>query len=164
MKFVVQHKKAVYINFLVVLFSLAIYTFLSLYILFKYLTNELFPKDIILALQGNPERFLEPKSIEAIIEDIHIESFLSVILFITLLSIFIRVNLPEKVKIYASLGLFIFYITYIFSIFTVKFGVNAFSYAYFISFVGFIFLAFVINTINLFAFLTGKIKWEQYQY
>ncbi|HIE59862.1 MAG TPA: hypothetical protein EYH43_01915 [Persephonella sp.] len=158
MRFVVQHKKAVYINFLVVLFSLAIYPFLSLYTLFKYLTNELFPEDIILALQGNPEEFLEPKSIEAIIEAIHIESFLSIILFITLLSIFIRVNLPDKVKIYVSMILFIFYITYIFSIFAVRFGLNFFSYTYFISFIGFIFLAFGINTINLFAFLTGKIK------
>ncbi len=158
MRFVVQHKKAVYINFLVILFSLAIYPFLALYVLFKYFTNELFPKDIVLALQGNPEEFLEPKSLEAIIEAIHIESFLSIILFLTILSIFIRVNISDKVKIFTSLFLFLFYLGYIFSIFAIKFGLNAFSYVYFASFIGFISLSFIVNTINLFSFLTGKIK------
>jgi len=158
MRFVVQHKKASYINFLVLIFSTGAYFYIFLFPVYKYLTEEFFPKQIILALKGNPEEFLEPKDILSIMESLHIELFLLLVFFLTVSSILIRTSIKDKIKIYLIFSGFLSVFMYVFSIFGVKFLSDVFSYFYFISII-FIFLTgFFINSINIVCFITGKIK------
>ena len=158
MRYVVQHKKATYINFLVILINIAIYFFLALFIAFKFITNELFPNDLVLSLKGNPEEFLEPKSLDMVIEFMHIESFMVIVLLLTVISIFIRTIYNDKLKIYFSFILFLSAFLYFSSIFGVIFISETFAYINFLSFCILIFGTLIINTLNLYSFLSGKIK------
>ena len=158
MRFVVQHKKASYINFLIITYSIGAYFFIFSFTFYKYLSKELFPKDILLSLKGNPEEFLEPKSLLSIMESLHIELFLLLVLYITLFSIFIRTTFSETFKINTLFFGAVLILFYVLSIFGTKYLSDYFSNVYFISLVGFSIYSFAINTINIYCFLMGKVK------
>lgn len=158
MKFSIQHKKASYINFLVLLYSFGIYFFVLCFGIYKYLSKEFLPKDILLSIKGNPDEFLEPKSLLSVMESVHIELFLLLSLFITLFSIFIRTIFSETFKINSIFLGSLFILFYFVSIFGIMYLSDFYANLYFVSLTGIILYFLVINTINIYCFLSGKIK------
>jgi len=158
MRYTVQHKKSRYISFLIVNLSLGINFFLVMFVFYKYLMEELFPEQIRLSILGDPDQFLEGKSLLQIVETVHIEVFLILLTALTVMSILLRVEIPEKLKLlFIFLG-FISGFIYAVSPFLVSFLWEGFSNVQFLSFCLFIITCFLVNTLNIYCFLTGKIK------
>lgn len=101
---------------------------------------------------------MEPKDLVSIIENLHIESFLLIVFFLTIFSILIRTNIKNSLKlIFIFLG-FLSVFIYISSIFAIRYLSDFFSYIYFISLITIFVIGIVVNSLNLVCFLTGKIK------
>jgi hypothetical protein len=158
MRFVVQHKKALYINFLIFLYSIGIYFFIISFGAYKFLSKEFFPQDILLSIKGNPDEFLESKSLLSIMESVHIELFLLLTVFITLFSVFIRTNFSEFFKINILFWGSFFIFLYFMSVFGIKYLSDYFSNIYFISLIAILLNLFLINSLNIYCFLAGKVK------
>ncbi len=158
MRFYVQHKKTDFINLLVVLFSISFYLFLIFSVWLKIESNQFLPSDIILDIKGNPEEFIEPKEIVPLIESIHINLFLNLIAFLSIAGIFFRTLVKHSLKILVVFLGFLFIIISPISLIGIKFLSDFFGYSAFLSYVFLILIYFTVNSINLFSFLTGKIK------
>ncbi|WP_293444418.1 hypothetical protein [Persephonella sp.] len=158
MRYTVQHRKSRYINFLVINLSFGIQFFMILFVLYKYLMEELFPEQIKLSILGDPDQFLEGKSLLQIVESVHIEVFLIMLTALTVMSILLRVEIPEKFKVFFIFTGFISGFVYAVSPFLVSFWGETFSYVQFLSFCSFIITCSAVNTLNIYCFLTGKIK------
>ncbi len=158
MRYVIQHKKTSYIQFLIILLSVAIQGFLFLFIVNKLLLGEFFPEDIKNLVAGNPEFFLEEMEIGQIVEKVHIELFLLSFVFLTVFSINLRLNIKDSHKITLSVLSFINIWTYVLSFFLIKFFPAIFSNVYTISLSLLFAVISGVNIMNIISFITGKIK------
>ncbi|SNZ06387.1 hypothetical protein SAMN06265182_0659 [Persephonella hydrogeniphila] len=158
MRYVIQHKKSFYITFLILLFSVSLYFFILSFGAYKYLSEEFFPEDIKVALLGNPEEFLEGKTVLQIVETIHIEIFLILVVLLTVFSVNLRVLMKESIR-YLLIGIgFISGIVYSLSPFVVKFISPIFSFVQSISLSLFLLTTLFVNSLNIYAFLRGKVR------
>jgi len=121
MRFFVQHKKSQFINLLVVLFSLSFYLFLFFSVWLKIESNQFFPSDLVLDIKGNTEEFIEPKETVALIEQIHIELFLNLLAFLSLIGIMFRTLINHSLKILIVFFGFLAIVIYPLSILGIKF-------------------------------------------
>jgi hypothetical protein len=158
MRYVIQHKKSSYINFLVLLFSFSLYFFVICFGVYKYLSGEFFPEEIRSVLLGNPDEFLEGKTVLQIVELMHIELFLILVVLLTVFSINLRVSIKDKIRYFLITAGFISGITYCLSPFLVKFISPLFSYLQFASFIFFLLITFYVNSLNIYGFLRGRIR------
>ncbi len=158
MRFFVQHKKSQFINLLVVLFSFSFYLFLFFSVWLKIESNQFFPFDLVVDIKGNPEEFIEPKELVLLIEQIHIELFLNLLAFLSLVGIMFRTLISHSLKILIVFFGFLAIVLYPLSILGIKFLSIYFGYVGFISYVFLLFLYFIVNSINLISFLTGKVR------
>ena len=158
MRYTVQHRKSKYISFLVLNLSFGVQFFLILFVVYKYLMEEFFPEQIKLSILGDPDQFLEGKSLLQIVESVHIEVFLIMLTTLTVMSIMLRAEITEKLKIFFIFTGFISGFVYAVSPFAVSFLGETFSYVQFLFFCLFIVICSAVNTLNIYCFLTGKIK------
>ncbi len=158
MRFFVQHKKSQFINLLVVLFFFSFYLFLFFSVWLKIESNQFFPSDLVVDIKGNPEEFIEPKELVSLIEQIHMELFLNLLAFLSLVGIMFRTLISHSLKILIVFFGFLAIVLYPLSILGIKFLSVYFGYIGFISYAFLLFLYFVVNSVNLISFLTGKIR------
>ncbi len=158
MRFFVQHKKSQFINILVVLFSLSFYLFLFFSVWLKIESNQFFPSDLVIDIKGNSEEFIEPKEMVALIEQIHMELFLNLLAFLSLVGIMFRTLISHSLKILIVFFGFLATVLYPLSILGIKFISVYFGYVGFVSYIFLLFLYFIVNSINLISFLTGKVR------
>ncbi|WP_457643018.1 hypothetical protein [Persephonella sp.] len=158
MRYAVQHKKSSYINTLVVLFSLSVYLFLAVFLVYKYLAEEVFPSDIYTVIAGKPEEYIEGLTFLQITEKLHTEVFLLGMVYLTIFSINLRVSINEKLKNVLTICGFLCLILYCAGILLVKTGIPASAYVYTFSFLSLVFIFTVVNTLNIYGFTRGKRK------
>ena len=158
MRFVVQSKKATLINVLVILFSLSFYIFIFSLVAYKLEAKLFFPEDILLDIKGNPDEFLEPKPFLTVLEELHINLFLYTTSLLVIFSILYRTVISNRVKITLILIGFISMFVEKLSVFGIVYLSDFFAYVKSLSFLLFILTIIIVNSLNLFSFLTGKIK------
>lgn len=158
MRFFVQHKKSEFISLLVVLFSLTFYLFIFFSVLLKFGSNQFFPEEIVLDINGNLDEFIEPKELTALIENIHINLFINLIGFLSIAGILFRTLINHKLKILLVFVGFLSILIYPLSLLGIKFLWEGFGYLAFASFLLIIIVFFVVNSINILSFLNGKIR------
>ncbi len=158
MRFVVQSKKATFINVLVILFSLSFYIFLFVLVLYRLESGTLFPSDILLDIKGDPDQFLEPKPFLTILEQMHINLFIYNTAIVIISSILYRTALNKGLKYILVVSGFISMYVEELSTFGVLYFGNVFAYIGSLSFFVMVVVMFLINTVNLIWFIAGKIK------
>ncbi len=157
-RYTLQHKKSGFITFLVVLFSLSVYTFITGFIFYKYLSDSLFSNDIVFQINGNPDIFMEGMELLQIIEMLHIEGFLLSMLFLTVFSINLRTLLPENLKVLLIMAGFISTGFYLLAPFGIKYISQLWGYVYTAGLLLSSLILVAVNTVNLYSFITGKLK------
>ncbi|MBK3333265.1 hypothetical protein GWK41_09300 [Persephonella atlantica] len=158
MRYVVQHRKASYIKFLVVMLSIFVQGFLTLFVVNKLLSGEFFPEDIKNLVAGNPDIFLEGIETGQIVEKVHIELFLLSVVFLTVFSINLRLNIKDSHKITLSIFSFLNIWVYVLSFFLIKLYPAVFSNIYTISLSLLLTVISAVNLMNIIFFTAGKIK------
>ncbi len=158
MRYLVQHKKAKYINFLVISLCISVYIYLVFASVLRYEMGYIYPDQITLYIKGNPDEFLEPIPLLSLLEEIHIYLFINIMLFLILFSISFRTFFPDIYKVlFGSAGLFFILLESIGKL-AVYYGFTAFSLFSSVSFFVYIFIFFFINSVNLYCFVRGKIR------